>query len=156
MFQLTLIIKKPTFASSDAPEFKNKTEKHDIYVGEGDNVTLNCEAEGNPPPVFHWTNDRVNILENTNNLYINQVNTSASYNCTATNVLGSVHKSIFIHVEKTTMAKAIPEASTPISIHPYVLFICSDMDYISLISVLISVWILFFYFVLLCKWQIAH
>ncbi|XP_067426373.1 intercellular adhesion molecule 5 [Thunnus thynnus] len=96
-----------------APEFKNKTDIDEVYVEEGDNVTLNCEAEGNPASVFHWTVDgvNINISENTSNLYINQVNDSANYSCTASNYLGNITKQMHIHVAKSTMAVATPEPS---------------------------------------------
>ncbi|KAM7371803.1 hypothetical protein PAMP_009013 [Pampus punctatissimus] len=97
-----------------APEFMNKTGTDYIYVREGDNVTLNCEAEGNPPPIFHWTRGEINILEKTSNLFINQVDTNTTYNCVAINDLGSISKQIHIHVAKTVIAMTIPEASPPI------------------------------------------
>lgn len=150
MFQLSLIIKRFTFVFSDAPEFKNKTDIDEVYVEEGDNVTLNCEAEGNPASVFHWTVDgvNINISENTSNLYINQVNDSANYSCTASNYLGNITKQMHIHVAKSTMAVATPEPSAAMGMYPYVLLICSDMGYVSLISVLINLWILLFFFLI--------
>lgn len=98
---------KLSFASSDAPELKNKTE--DVYVNEYNDVTLNCDAEGHPPPHFHWTCDGLNILENTNNLKITRVISSTTCNCTATNNLGSINKQIHVHV-------------IPRGIHPCVLY----------------------------------
>ncbi|CAK6971163.1 intercellular adhesion molecule 5 [Scomber scombrus] len=98
---------------SYAPEFKDKTDIVDIYVEEGDNVTLNCEADGNPSPRFRWTNDGVDISENTNNLYINQVNTNTTYTCTASNHVGNMIKQIHVHVVKTTMATTTPKPSDP-------------------------------------------
>ncbi|KAM7387121.1 hypothetical protein PAMA_009646 [Pampus argenteus] len=97
-----------------APEFMNKTGTDDVYVREGDNVTLNCEAEGNPPPVFHWTGGEVNTREGTGNLFINRVDTDTTYDCAAINDLGNITKQIHVHVEKTIIAMTIPEASPPI------------------------------------------
>ncbi|XP_031168644.1 intercellular adhesion molecule 5 isoform X1 [Sander lucioperca] len=85
-----------TVAVHYAPELKNKTE--DVYVNEYNDVTLNCDAEGHPPPHFHWTCDGLNILENTNNLKITRVISSTTCNCTATNNLGSINKQIHVHV----------------------------------------------------------
>ncbi|KAJ4920202.1 hypothetical protein JOQ06_014277 [Pogonophryne albipinna] len=55
-----------------APEFKNTSE--DFFVHEGDDVTLNCDAEGRPQPTFHWKHDGKK-LSDTNNLNITRVNT---------------------------------------------------------------------------------
>ncbi|KAF1379659.1 hypothetical protein PFLUV_G00178320 [Perca fluviatilis] len=79
-----------------APELKNKTE--DVYMYGYNDITLNCDAEGQPPPNFHWTCDGLNILENTNNLNIRRVITNTTCNCTATNYLGSINKQIHVHV----------------------------------------------------------
>lgn len=98
-----------------APELKNKME--DVYVYEGDDVTLYCEAEGNPAPAFHWSLDGVNLMKSTNYLNITRA-TSAIYNCTATNKLGSTTKQIHVHVRKMNIMGApaaitTPEPSTP-------------------------------------------
>uniref|UniRef100_A0A4W6FY77 Ig-like domain-containing protein n=1 Tax=Lates calcarifer TaxID=8187 RepID=A0A4W6FY77_LATCA len=74
-----------------APEFKGNTTDL-ISVKEGDDVTLNCEAEGNPPPSFHWTRDGVNLMANTSNLSITQVMAGSVYTCTAHNYLGTPTK----------------------------------------------------------------
>lgn len=109
--------KNPTFAFSDAPELKNNMDVDFVEVNEGNDVTLNCEAEGKPPPDFHWTCDGVNMLENTNNLNIIQVNTSAHCDCIATNYLGNVTKQINVSVIKTTKT-TVPAASAPRGIPP--------------------------------------
>ncbi|KAM6913611.1 vascular cell adhesion protein 1 isoform 2-T2 [Lycodopsis pacificus] len=100
-----------------APELKNKME--DVNVYEGDDVTLYCEAEGNPAPAFHWSLDGVNLMTSTNYLNITRA-TSAIYNCTATNKLGSTTKQIHVHVMKINIMGApaaitTPEPSTPTS-----------------------------------------
>lgn len=130
--------KIPTFVSSDAPEFKNNMVT-DVSLYEGDNVTLNCEAEGNPPPVFHWTTEGVTISETSSELNITPVKAYSTYNCTATNDLGSITEQIEVHVLKANVAAApaamtTPEASIPKGIHPCVLYISLDMEYVSLIS----------------------
>lgn len=94
-------------ASSDAPETEND---EDIDVEENSNVTLSCKADGNPPPVFHWTYDDMNKSENTSDLFIERVRINETYKCTATNYLGSVTRLIRVHVTTTTNA---PAAITP-------------------------------------------
>ncbi|KAK9535265.1 hypothetical protein VZT92_007656 [Zoarces viviparus] len=98
-----------------APELKNKTE--DVYVHEGDDVTLYCEAEGNPAPAFNWSLDGVNLMKSTNYLNITRA-TSAIYSCTATNKLGRTTKQIHVHVMEMNIMGApaaitTPEPSTP-------------------------------------------
>lgn len=123
-----LINKKPIFASSDAPEFKNNTEN--VYVDEGSNVTLHCEAEGHPLPRIQWTLDEMDLM-GTNNLNLTGVTDSATYNCTATNDLGSISKQIHVHVMKTTTTAApaaapaitTPAAATRRGIHPCVFIV---------------------------------
>ncbi|XP_031611685.2 hemicentin-1-like isoform X3 [Oreochromis aureus] len=83
-----------------APEVNTKDSTHD-YLLEGSNITLSCEAEGNPPSVYNWTCDGENMLENTNNLNITRVNRTKTCTCTAANYLGSVTKTIHVHVEPT-------------------------------------------------------
>lgn len=98
-------------------------------MNEGDDVTLTCEAEGNPPPDFSWTWDGGNILKNTNTVNISQVSTDTTYNCTASNYLGSVTKQIHVHVIKKSIRRAYPapmtttEAPAQRGIHPCGLYI---------------------------------
>lgn len=84
---------------------------------EGNDVSLTCEADGNPPPAHYWTHDGVNMWENMSNPNITQVLTSATYNCTAVNYLGSITKQIRVDVIKTNRAipaaMTTPEASAP-------------------------------------------
>nr|XP_046270934.1 hemicentin-1-like [Scatophagus argus] len=111
----------PTVSSPDytavvfyAPELKMDTE--DVQVHEGTDVSLTCEAEGNPPPTFIWTCQGLNVSERTNNLSISQISTSTTCNCTAVNHYGSTTKLIHVHVTQTVqsailIAMAIPEES---------------------------------------------
>ncbi|XP_062264986.1 intercellular adhesion molecule 5 [Platichthys flesus] len=106
-----------------APEFSNNTL--DVYLTEGDDVTLSCDAEGYPPPHFHWTRDGVNMMENTQNLNVTQGNVSATYTCTASNPLGRTNKSIFIHVKQLVMrapavavTTAVPGEVCPLTLTP--------------------------------------
>ncbi|XP_068434450.1 intercellular adhesion molecule 5 [Clinocottus analis] len=100
-----------------APELQNKTE--DVYVNKGDDVILDCEAEGRPAPAFHWSRDGVNLTETTNDLKITLA-TSAIYDCTATNYLGHATKQIHVHVIEPDIMEApaaitTSEPSTPSS-----------------------------------------
>lgn len=103
--------KNTTFTSSDAPEFKNNASE--VFVHEGNDVSLTCEAEGSPPPVFNWTKDGVDMRDSTNNLNITQVITSATYQCVAFNYLGSITKQIRVHVIKTSWAATLAAMTTP-------------------------------------------
>lgn len=84
-----------TLIPSDAPELKNNAE--DIFVNEGDSVSLACGAEGNPL-LFMWTCDGENMKVNTSNLNVTHVTTNINCTCTAYNHLGTVNKQIGVHV----------------------------------------------------------
>ncbi|XP_042361779.1 intercellular adhesion molecule 5 [Plectropomus leopardus] len=96
-----------------APDIENKSE--DVYVDDGSNVTLHCEAEGRPPPGFQWTLDGTDMLENKNYLDIIGVTTNATYICTAFNKVGRVTKKIHVHVIKTTAATVAPAAAAAVT-----------------------------------------
>ncbi|XP_074512460.1 vascular cell adhesion protein 1-like [Sebastes fasciatus] len=100
-----------------APEFMNETE--DVYVNEGDSVTLNCEAEARPPPKFHWIDlhGGMNVTK-TNYLNITGVVTDTTWNCTAINYLGNITKQIHVHVIKPITPAAAPAAITTPSAIP--------------------------------------
>ncbi|XP_029293944.1 vascular cell adhesion protein 1 isoform X2 [Cottoperca gobio] len=98
-----------------APDFENNTEY--VSVHEGHDVTLNCEAEGKPPPVSQWTLDGGMLIKK-QNLIITRVNTSETYNCSASNYLGNITKQIHVHVIKmipptTSADQTTNEPSTP-------------------------------------------
>ncbi|XP_041672872.1 intercellular adhesion molecule 5 [Cheilinus undulatus] len=100
-----------------APKFKSNKVIDNYYLEEGSNVSLSCEAEGNPPPVFSWTRDGVNLLEKTSHLNLT-LEDSAIYNCTASNQLGNITKQTSVQVFKIAKIDALvgmttPEASTP-------------------------------------------
>ena len=67
-----------------------KIDKFQQYiVGVEQSLTLNCEAEGNPPPTYTWTpcNDPEQVC-NKNTLHISQVLNDANYTCRVANVYG--------------------------------------------------------------------
>lgn len=61
-------------------------------VIEGDNVTLHCNATGNPPPKVGWLRSRELLVSNSVNIIsaINR-NLSGIYECMAWNGLGHNH-----------------------------------------------------------------
>ncbi|XP_076609070.1 vascular cell adhesion protein 1 isoform X2 [Chaetodon auriga] len=101
-----------------APELKNNILRNidDVFVDEGADASLTCEAEGNPPPVFNWNCDDLTDLESMNSLNITQLTNSTTCHCTATNYLGNVTKQINVHVIRTATIKpaamTTPEAAT--------------------------------------------
>ncbi|XP_069004947.1 vascular cell adhesion protein 1 [Embiotoca jacksoni] len=115
--QLPVISQTLNISSYYAPEFNTKNETDEIVVYKGENITLTCEAEGNPAPVIHWSGDGLNIPEDSNNLTITRINASSNYTCTASNYLGNITKQIRVHViQRSTeapIAMPIPNAPTP-------------------------------------------
>ena len=55
-------------------------------------VTLNCEAEGNPPPSYTWTPCDPEQVCDKNTLQISQVLNDASYTCRVANLYGDDSK----------------------------------------------------------------
>lgn len=92
-----------------APELSGKGVEYHI-ASKDDDITLNCEAEGNPPPVFHWSNDRMTISESSSSLNITRVNVSTTYTCTASNYLGNTTKKFHVRVIPNEAAPAAPTA----------------------------------------------
>ncbi|KAL4604950.1 intercellular adhesion molecule 3-like [Arapaima gigas] len=63
-----------------------------IEVNKGDEVTLNCTARGNPPPVYTWsTSLSQKNLEN-QSVIISSTLLSGNYTCTASNQIGTMRK----------------------------------------------------------------
>lgn len=113
--QLTVISQTHNVTAQYAPELNPKDDEY-LVTHKDENITLNCEAEGNPPPVFHWSYDGVTISESSNSLTINQLNVSTTYACTASNFLGNITKKIHVRVIQKEAAPAAPptsEAATP-------------------------------------------
>ncbi|KHJ41331.1 immunoglobulin domain protein [Trichuris suis] len=78
-----------------------------VEVNEDDDAAMSCTATGNPPPEVFWfkndfriSNDSKYMTEETGSLLIRQVNADdiGSYECRATNLLGSVSRSIDLSV----------------------------------------------------------
>lgn len=114
---------------------------------EGVNITLSCEADGKPPPVYNWTTDG-QMLENTNNpaLTITEVNVNATYTCTASNHVGIQTKQIYVYVKKKitlpVLALTTPAASEPQNgMHPCVHLFRHEICITYIISVLVNLWI---------------
>ena len=63
-----------------------KLQPEYIVVVLQQNVTLNCEAEGNPPPTYIWTPCDPEQVCDKNTLHISQVLNDANYSCRVANV----------------------------------------------------------------------
>lgn len=78
-----------------------------VEVSEGSDVSLNCSADGNPQPDFHWTSDSGDHVNDTtegqwSTVYITGVTASTTYKCTAENKLGFISKVIHVIVNPLT------------------------------------------------------
>ena len=58
------------------------------FVGVQQSVTLNCEAEGNPPPTCTWIPCDSDQVCDKNTLHTSQVFNNANYTCRVANALG--------------------------------------------------------------------
>ena len=69
----------------------------EYVVGLQQSVTLNCQAEGNPPPTYTWIpcNDPEQLCNN-NSLDISQVLNDASYTCRVANLHGHDTKTAIV------------------------------------------------------------
>lgn len=111
--QLPGISKTLEVSAMYAPELNSKNSTEDVYVSEGQNVTLHCGAEGSPPPLFFWTCRGMKVVEHTDTLSI-PVNISTTCTCTVVNYLGFVTKKFNIHMLKNLVVTTpAPEASAP-------------------------------------------
>ena len=85
-------------------------------VNEGNNVTFQCRATGNPSPTLSWTKDGSTINQNSNNTVLSQDNETLTitnvkrgdagkYVCNAKNKIDSISASAYLDVQckyKTT------------------------------------------------------
>ena len=55
-------------------------------------VTLNCEAEGNPPPTYTWIPCDSEQVCDKNTLHTSQVLNDANYTCRVANAIGVYSK----------------------------------------------------------------
>ena len=61
-------------------------------VGVQQSLTLNCEAEGNPPPSYTWTPCDPERVCDKNTLDISQLLNDVNYTCRVVNVYGNDSK----------------------------------------------------------------
>lgn len=93
--------------SSDPPEVGHDIEER--VVDEGANVSLACEADGNPL-FFNWTCNGQNMNVSASVLNLSHVTTNRSCTCAAHNYLGAASKTIHLHVA------APQQASMPLAV----------------------------------------
>lgn len=111
--QLPVVSQTLNISAQYAPEMKPDNSLRRIFVTEGENVTLNCDAEGNPPPVFSWTCDGVDMFENTNNLTFAPVPLESTCICRAANYLGNVTEEYDIYIIQSVIRTKPPTQTTP-------------------------------------------
>ncbi|XP_051797416.1 hemicentin-2 isoform X13 [Acanthochromis polyacanthus] len=111
--QLPVISQTFNLSAQYPPELNPEEETESIFVLQDDDITLNCPAEGNPPPVFRWTYDGMTMAESSNTLKVTHINASATYTCTASNYLGNTTKQIHIHVKQGEAAPATLPPAEP-------------------------------------------
>nr|XP_058961494.1 fibroblast growth factor receptor 3-like [Pocillopora verrucosa] len=70
----------------------------EYMVGVKQGVTLNCEAEGNPPPTYTWTPCDPEQVCDKNTLRISQVLNDTSYTCRVANVYGNDSKTATVYI----------------------------------------------------------
>ena len=79
-------------------------------VGVQQSLTLNCEAEGNPPPTYTWTPCDPEQVCDKNTLHISQVFNDANFTLRVANVYGDASKTASVcksHVHCSHASKAV-------------------------------------------------
>ena len=89
MLFLNLIFYFP-ICCTDPPKIDNFQPEY--IVGVQQSLTLNCEAEGNPPPTYIWTPCYPEQVCNKNTLDVSQVLNDVNYTCRVANVRGNDSK----------------------------------------------------------------
>uniref|UniRef100_A0A3P8SRL1 Ig-like domain-containing protein n=1 Tax=Amphiprion percula TaxID=161767 RepID=A0A3P8SRL1_AMPPE len=114
--QLPVVFQTLNVLAQYPPELNPKKDIDYIVASQDGEITLECKAEGNPPPVFRWTYNGMTMSESSNTLNVTRVDASATYTCTASNYLGKTTKQIFVRViQREAVPAALPtaEAATP-------------------------------------------
>lgn len=110
-----------------APEFEEKT--FNIQVNSSGEVSLHCEATGNPAPFYKWIKDEVIIANNTNYLNVTVTGTM-TFTCQASNNLGSTLKTFVITVMETPAPNEIGTTAAPKSAGYPLLIISPETIYV--------------------------
>lgn len=113
----------------ETPTFSQRSELMTALAGS--DIRLQCEATGNPSPIYDWLRDsrviqtRNRFLVQAGQLRISNVqqHDAGRYDCVAENVAGRATKSIFLQVHGTSHASpgdrfvsnAIPEATNQVN-----------------------------------------
>ncbi|XP_061080635.1 intercellular adhesion molecule 5 isoform X4 [Conger conger] len=100
-------------------------EREEVNVTQGDEVILECLAEGNPTPELTWNttaaeNPHVSTRGRQSNATISRA-TSANagvYTCYATNNLGTASKTVTVTVKETDAAESADPMECPLMIQP--------------------------------------
>ncbi|XP_054463675.1 vascular cell adhesion protein 1-like [Anoplopoma fimbria] len=96
-----------------APVFNGSNSEEEVNVISGDNVTLDCSADGNPHPEITWKSSAaLNVMVTTRGRQKSIIVTEAtstnagSYVCVARNVVGNVDKTVKLVVKDRPQLKA--------------------------------------------------
>ncbi|XP_066024530.1 fibroblast growth factor receptor 1-A-like isoform X2 [Pocillopora verrucosa] len=85
----------------------------EYIVGVQQNLTLNCEAEGNPPPTYIWTPCDPEQVCNKNTLDVSQVLNDVNYTCRVANVHGNDSKTANVYIGGNVINITIVITSEP-------------------------------------------
>lgn len=88
---------------------------YSIEVAEGDDVTLQWEADGNPSPHYQWAYNIAvfnDLKFSGSNLNIMGLEASTTFSCTASNSLGEITRHFYVNVTKSSVAAPTTDAGT--------------------------------------------